>query len=83
MVNSMTFNDYQIVILPIYYRQDEPQPTLEEINHKTAESINQWDQDFLNEVSLQDLYDLVIFKILKWKKNWKNSRRNFSFFSLD
>lgn len=40
-------------------RQDEPQPTLEEINNKTANSIDMWNQDFLNKLSLQELYDLV------------------------
>lgn len=39
--------------------KDTPQPTLEEIKNKTADSIDSWDEDFLNNMSLNDLYELV------------------------
>lgn len=38
--------------------KDEPQPTSDEIKDKTADTIDEWDESFL-EVELQQLYDLV------------------------
>lgn len=40
------------------YNADIAQPSVEEVKEKLAESISQWDQDFL-EMSLPELYDLV------------------------
>lgn len=39
------------------YKNTE-QPSLEDIKNKTAESIDQWDEDFLK-MPLRELYDLV------------------------
>jgi hypothetical protein len=39
--------------------KDTIQPTLEEIKNKTADSIDPWDEEFLNNMSLNDLYELV------------------------
>lgn len=43
----------------IEYHKNEPQPTSEEIKDKTAESIDSWDERFLD-IELDELYDLVI-----------------------
>lgn len=38
--------------------QDQPQPTLEEIKNKTADSICEWDEEYLK-MPLTSLYDLI------------------------
>lgn len=40
------------------FNADIPQPSVEEVKEKLADSISQWDQEYL-EMELMELYDLV------------------------
>jgi S-phase kinase-associated protein 1 len=48
----------ELVIKWIEHHKDAPQPSSEEIKDKTADTIDQWDENFL-EIDLDQLYSLV------------------------
>jgi len=54
-VDSITLEK---VIRWLEHHEDESQPTSEEIKDKTADTIDDWDESFL-EVELNQLYDMV------------------------
>ncbi len=39
--------------------QNTPQPSFEDIRNKTDETIDEWNQNFLKMMSLEELFDLV------------------------
>jgi S-phase kinase-associated protein 1 len=47
------------VIKWIEHHKNTPQPTSEEIKDKTADTIDEWDENYLQELDLDNLYDLV------------------------
>lgn len=55
-VDSITLEK---VIKWLEHHKDEAQPTSDEIKDKTSDTIDDWDESFL-EVELNQLYDIVI-----------------------
>lgn len=58
-VNNISTKTLKKVVEWVEHWKDEPQPSHEEIKEKLADTIDNWDEEYLVMDNLQDLYDLV------------------------